>query len=68
MFRTMSVALSAANLHDASKEVKMVLYSIPKEGYTIEADRLLMQINTDNVVLTGWGFFSITKKILLKVK
>lgn len=63
----MSVGLSAANVHDASKEIKTVLYSIPKQGYTEEAERLLIQVDTDEILLTGWGFFSVTKKFLLSV-
>lgn len=63
----MSVALSAATLHESSKEITEVIHSIPKESYSEVVERLLTQIQNDDVVLTGWRFFSIRKKFILKV-
>lgn len=63
----MLVALSGAYVHDVSREAKAVLHSIPNEGFTMEAERLLTQIETDEIVLTGWKFFSLTKSTILKV-
>lgn len=68
LFRTLSVALSAATIHESSKEITKVIYSIPKEGYSEEVERLLIQIQNDDVTLTGWRFFSVKKNFLLKVK
>lgn len=57
----------AANIQEESRRPKEVLFSLPAAAYSIEADRFLMQVLTDNVALTGCNFFSISRSFLLKV-
>ncbi|KAJ9573598.1 hypothetical protein L9F63_009014, partial [Diploptera punctata] len=77
LFRTIMVSLFAANINDESQYAKEVIYSIPSENYGTEVSfpfyniilknviRLLQQITTDDVVLTGMNFFSVTRTLLL---
>ncbi|KAE8737858.1 Gustatory receptor 37 [Frankliniella occidentalis] len=58
---------AAANIHEESRGPKEVLFALPTGAYSVEAERFLMQVLTDNVAFTGCNFFSISRSFLLKV-
>ncbi|KAK6621405.1 hypothetical protein RUM43_011711 [Polyplax serrata] len=68
LLRTVFVAFSAARINDESKEPKTVLYSVSQKDYSSEVRRFLSQLTTNEVALTGCGFFSITRSLLLTVR
>ncbi|XP_076164337.1 gustatory receptor for sugar taste 64f [Ptiloglossa arizonensis] len=65
--RTCAVTLLTARIHDQSKRALPYLYSCSASSYDIEAQRLEYQLATDDVVLTGLRFFSITRNFMLAV-
>ncbi|KAK6642308.1 hypothetical protein RUM44_014031 [Polyplax serrata] len=67
LLRTVFVAFSAARINDESKEPKTVLYSVSQKDYSSEVRRFLSQLTTNEVALTGCGFFSITRSLLLTI-
>ncbi|KAK7583683.1 hypothetical protein V9T40_004646 [Parthenolecanium corni] len=67
VLRTMAVSLYAASIYDQSKQPKAVLYSVPSESYCTEVARLLNQVTSDDLALTGCRFFSVTRTLVLTV-
>ncbi|XP_069700808.1 uncharacterized protein [Periplaneta americana] len=65
LFRMLAMSLTAASIYDESRQPKEVLYSVPAENYQFEVSRLLIQIVTDTVALTGMNFFYVTRTLLL---
>ncbi|XP_076665650.1 gustatory receptor for sugar taste 64f isoform X2 [Andrena cerasifolii] len=65
--RTCAVTLFAARIHDNSKNALPYLYNCSASNYGIEAQRLQYQLATDDAVLTGLRFFSITRNFMLAV-
>ncbi|XP_043464388.1 gustatory receptor for sugar taste 64f-like [Leptopilina heterotoma] len=65
--RTVAVTLLAARIHDQSKIALPYLYNCPPSTFTGEAQRLQVQLTTDEVALTGLRFFSITRNFMLAV-
>ncbi|XP_034240279.1 gustatory receptor 5a for trehalose-like [Thrips palmi] len=57
----------AANINEESRRPREVLFSIPTAAYSVEVERLLVQVLTDNIALTGCNFFSISRSFLLKI-
>ncbi|XP_075236776.1 gustatory receptor for sugar taste 64f-like [Lycorma delicatula] len=65
--RTCAVSLFAATIYDESKKPVSVLFSVPSECYCIEVQRFLTQVTTDDLALTGYRFFSVTRTLMLTV-
>nr|XP_012217698.1 PREDICTED: gustatory receptor for sugar taste 64f-like [Linepithema humile] len=65
--RTTAVSLYAASVHDESLLPAPVLYSVSGSSYSSEVARLLTQVTTDNISLTGMKFFSVTRSLVLTV-
>ncbi|XKL60274.1 hypothetical protein PGB90_001290 [Kerria lacca] len=67
VLRTITVSLYAAAVYDQSKQPKSVLFSVPSESYCTEVARLLNQVASDDLALTGCRFFSVTRTLVLTV-
>ncbi|XP_034236157.1 gustatory receptor 5a for trehalose-like [Thrips palmi] len=67
ILRTTFMTYVASNLNEESKRPKDVLFDLPSSSYSIEAERFLTQVLTDNVALTGCNFFTISRSFLLTV-
>ncbi|KAJ9573599.1 hypothetical protein L9F63_009015, partial [Diploptera punctata] len=65
LLRTVMLSLYAASIYEESKQPRIILYSVPSECFTTEVKRLLFQITTDTLALTGMNFFYITRTLLL---
>ncbi|XP_047106494.1 gustatory receptor 5a for trehalose-like [Schistocerca piceifrons] len=65
--RTCAVSLSAARVYEKSHEPKRLLFLVHPKSYGVEVQRLLDQINSDEIALTGFNFFSITRTFMLTV-
>lgn len=65
--RAVAVTISAAQLQFKSRIALEYIYCCPSEVYTVETGRLLDQLNSDYLCLTGCGFFSINRGFLLSV-
>ncbi|KAK3916477.1 Gustatory receptor for sugar taste 64f, partial [Frankliniella fusca] len=67
ILRMTFMTYTVANIHEESKRPREVLFSLPTTHYSVEAQRFLTQVLTDNVSFTGCQFFSISRSFLLKV-
>ncbi|XP_050540082.1 gustatory receptor for sugar taste 64f [Daktulosphaira vitifoliae] len=65
--RTCAVSLYAASINDESKIPKYVLFSVPSESYCVEVSRFITQVTSDELALTGYRFFSVTRTLMLTV-
>ncbi|CAH1405325.1 unnamed protein product [Nezara viridula] len=65
--RLYGICLAAGRIHDLSKDILPVLFSVPSQSYNVEVHRLFLQIWQDPVSLTGSRFFSITRGLVLKI-
>lgn len=65
--RTVTVFLLASGIHDASKEPAYVLRTVRTVDWSVEAERMLDQVNNDQIALSGKQFFYLTRKVLLAV-
>ncbi|CAB3221026.1 unnamed protein product [Arctia plantaginis] len=65
--RACSVVLAAADVHIHSKRALNFLSSCPSSAYNIEIKRLQYQLTHDFVALSGMGFFSLRRGLLLEV-
>ncbi|XP_012278986.1 gustatory receptor 5a for trehalose [Orussus abietinus] len=65
--RTIAVTLLTARINDQSKMALPALYNCPTPMYRVETQRLLQQLATDEIALTGLRFFSITRNFMLAV-
>ncbi|XP_063829456.1 gustatory receptor 5a for trehalose-like [Ostrinia nubilalis] len=61
------MVLAAADVHVHSRNALQYLHSCNSKHYNVEIERLQNQLNKDYVALTGVGFFSIEKNILLRM-
>ncbi|XP_028179059.1 gustatory receptor 5a for trehalose-like [Ostrinia furnacalis] len=61
------MVLAAADVHVHSRHALQYLHSCNSKHYNVEIERLQNQLNKDYVALTGVGFFSIEKNILLRM-
>ncbi|XP_075990650.1 gustatory receptor for sugar taste 64a-like [Anticarsia gemmatalis] len=67
LFRACSVVLAAADVHLHSQRALKALYSCPSAAYNVEIKRLQYQLTHDYVALSGMGFFSLRRELLLEV-
>ncbi|XP_029177344.1 gustatory receptor for sugar taste 64a-like [Nylanderia fulva] len=65
--RTVVVTLLTARINDQSKIILPKLYTCSSSTYNIETERLMYQLSTDDISLTGLRFFSITRNFMLAV-
>nr|ALV87610.1 gustatory receptor 1 [Drosicha corpulenta] len=67
VLRMTAVSLYAAAIYEQSKATKSVLFSVPSDNYCIEVSRMILQIASDELLLTGCRFFSVTRTLILTV-
>ncbi|XP_014475081.1 PREDICTED: gustatory receptor for sugar taste 64a-like [Dinoponera quadriceps] len=65
--RTVVVTLLTSRINDQSKVALPALYTCSSSTYNVETERLMQQLTTDDVALTGMRFFSITRNFMLAV-
>ncbi|XP_072935432.1 gustatory receptor for sugar taste 64a-like [Epargyreus clarus] len=65
--RASSVVLSAANVNSYSRRALPYLYDCRAQYYNIEIERLQDQLTKEYVALSGMGFFSLTRTVLLQM-
>ncbi|XP_058448773.1 gustatory receptor for sugar taste 64e-like [Malaya genurostris] len=65
--RMVLVALSAADIHDESKRLLPLFRTLPTQYYNKEIQRFHEQVEHDTVALSGFGFFFLTRKLILKI-
>ncbi|KAI8430268.1 hypothetical protein MSG28_000598 [Choristoneura fumiferana] len=66
--RVSCVVLAAADINVQSKRALRYLYACDAHCYNIEVERLQNQLSKEYIALTGMGFFSLNRSILLKVR
>ncbi|XP_022823780.1 gustatory receptor for sugar taste 64f-like [Spodoptera litura] len=67
ILRACSVVIAASDVHLHSQRALKLLHSCPSANYNIEMKRLQYQLAHDFVALTGMGFFSLRRELLLEV-
>ncbi|KAJ8733776.1 hypothetical protein PYW07_014327 [Mythimna separata] len=67
IFRACSVVLAASDVHLHSQRALKCLQQCPSASYNVEMKRLQYQLAHDFVALTGMGFFSLRRELLLEV-
>uniref|UniRef100_A0AAU6Q870 Sugar gustatory receptor n=1 Tax=Helicoverpa armigera TaxID=29058 RepID=A0AAU6Q870_HELAM len=67
IFRACSVVLAASDVHLHSQRALKSLHACPSAAYNVEIKRLQYQLAHDFVALTGMGFFSLRRELLLEV-
>ncbi|XP_011304457.1 gustatory receptor for sugar taste 64f [Fopius arisanus] len=65
--RTVAVTLLTARINDQSKLALPAIYNCPASSFNHETERLQIQLTSDEVVMTGLKFFSITRNFMLAV-
>lgn len=65
MLRTLTVSLCGAKIQDESKAPKDILFAIKKPCSL--ASRLLDQVLTDDISITGKRFFTVDRRFILTV-
>ncbi|KAJ9591294.1 hypothetical protein L9F63_002168, partial [Diploptera punctata] len=65
ILRTIGMLLYAASVYEEGKVAKEILYAVPSQSYQTEVHRFLIQVTTDDVSLTAFNFFPVTRTILL---
>lgn len=67
ILRAIAVSLSAAYIHDESKEAINILYTVPSHSWNAETKRFFDEVNSSTIALTGMKFFFLTRKMILSV-
>ncbi|XP_055633907.1 gustatory receptor for sugar taste 64e-like [Toxorhynchites rutilus septentrionalis] len=65
--RMVLVSVYAAAIHDESRKLIPLFRTIPTKYYSKELQRFHEQVENDKVALSGFGFFHLTRKLLLKI-
>ncbi|XP_065350704.1 gustatory receptor for sugar taste 64f-like [Cloeon dipterum] len=65
--RTAAVTIYLSNVHVASKNGLPAVYACPSGTFTQDTERLLNQMSSDELSLTGLGLFHVTRSFLLAV-
>ncbi|KAK3927242.1 Gustatory receptor for sugar taste 64f [Frankliniella fusca] len=63
--RASAVSLFAASVHDHSRSVLDVLYCVSSEDYNEEVYRFLVQVTSEDIALSGFNMFKVTRGLLL---
>ncbi|KAF7997758.1 hypothetical protein HCN44_009156 [Aphidius gifuensis] len=58
---------AASRIHQESKIIMPLIYDCTPSEFTIETERLQYQLEFDNVVLTGFNFFELTRRFMLGI-
>ncbi|CAH1369044.1 unnamed protein product, partial [Tenebrio molitor] len=67
ILRTVCLCLIGAKVNDESIKPLPILNSVPSDIYNIEIQRLIQQIASTPVAITGKNIFSITKGLILSI-
>ncbi|XP_017784287.1 PREDICTED: uncharacterized protein LOC108567973 [Nicrophorus vespilloides] len=67
LLRTVAVALFAAKVNEESKQPLQYLTLVPSEIYSVEVERLMIQICHDPIALTGYRLFYITRGLIFTI-
>uniref|UniRef100_A0A6P7H559 Gustatory receptor for sugar taste 64e-like n=1 Tax=Diabrotica virgifera virgifera TaxID=50390 RepID=A0A6P7H559_DIAVI len=65
--RIIAVSMFGAWLYEEAKKPMEILYNVPTEFYCIEIGRLIEQIYTSPIGITGLRFFMVTRNFMLQV-
>ncbi|XP_034254875.1 gustatory receptor for sugar taste 64e-like [Thrips palmi] len=65
--RMIIVSFWTTNVHQEWVELKIVLFSVPAECYSDSVFRFCTQVCTDEVALTGFGIFKLTRPFIISV-
>ncbi|XP_055326856.1 gustatory receptor for sugar taste 64f-like [Sitodiplosis mosellana] len=65
ILRAVAVSLSAAHIHDASKQAINILYAVPSHLWNTETKRFVDEVNGKTIALSGMNFFFFTRKLIL---
>ncbi|XP_041766264.1 gustatory receptor for sugar taste 64e-like [Anopheles merus] len=66
--RIVAVSLYGSAIHDEYCRTRALFYNLPDGyGYTDEVQRFHRQVEHDSVALNGYGFFYLTRKLILKI-
>ncbi|XP_050421362.1 gustatory receptor for sugar taste 61a-like [Adelges cooleyi] len=65
--RACALCLSSVRIYENSKGPLATLYDIPQLSYCKEVELFILQIQTDNIGLTGSHMFLMSRKFLLTV-
>ena len=61
------MSLYAADVNDESKRPALVLRTIPRQSWCLEAKRFSEEVASDTMALSGMKFFNLTRKMVLSV-
>ncbi|XP_046661519.1 gustatory receptor for sugar taste 64f-like [Homalodisca vitripennis] len=67
LVRTFGAALMASAVHNESKKLLPLLFSITSDSYNREVGRFKMQVIHSEIMITGCNFFSLTRSFILTV-
>ncbi|CAG9858368.1 unnamed protein product [Phyllotreta striolata] len=67
VFRIIAVSMYGALLHDEAQKPLEYLHNVPTEYYCSEVRRLINQIYTCPVGITGSGFFVVSRNFMLQI-
>lgn len=62
--RTACVFLTAATINDESKSSLSVLRRVSSRNWCVEVERLIFQMSTQTVALSGKKFYFLTRRLL----
>lgn len=66
--RTACVFLTAATINDESKSALGVLRRVSSKNWCVEVERLIFQMSTQTVALSGKKFYFLTRRLLFGVR
>ncbi|KAJ8918465.1 hypothetical protein NQ315_008162 [Exocentrus adspersus] len=66
-FRTGCVCVYGAEVNEESRKPLIYLYNLQDAGDNIEVERMILQISTVDIALSGYRFFQLKKVQVLKV-
>lgn len=66
--RTACVFLTAATINDESKSALSVLRRVSSKNWCVEVERLIFQMSTQTVALSGKKFYFLTRRLLFGVR
>lgn len=67
-FRLLSVCYLAARVHETAAKTSHIINSVPIGNTVAEIKQFHDFLATTKIALSGMGFFSLTKGLMLKVK
>lgn len=67
MFRALLSSFSMAEIHNRAKQLKSVIFCVPPSSYSLEVERFLLQVETDDIALTACGLMTVSRNTILTV-